>query len=317
MASSQFSRFILLALLPVIAFIIYLEGQSYDPSLIMFTPSDISTGRDAAFFPREAMGFNRSGQVRLYSKENLHEYINGHAEYFLSAGFAGLAVGEYTLAGTEPAQPDIVVDIYDMGKGIHAFGVFSDEIGDNAANLNIGMVGAKTAQGISFISGKYYVRIASFQDALPIDDFAEQINETIGSSNDSFTVLSRLPKLGEVIATRFVKEAYRGLNFANNVVEREYFLDGETVFVSLAAGSEAEMKELISSYLAFFKDSEISYEQMERGGHEMYRVMDPYEGVWNLFLSSDSVFGIYGEVDDALLDRIILDIMRSNTGKPG
>ncbi len=317
MASSQLSRFILLALLPVIAFIVYLEGQSYDPSLIRFTPSDISTGRDAAFFPREAMGFNRSGQVRLYSKENLHEYINGHAEYFLSAGFAGLAVGEYTLAGTEPAQPDIVVDIYDMGKGIHAFGVLSDEIGDNAANLNIGMMGAKTAQGISFISGKYYVRIASFQDAQPIDNFAERINEMIGSSNESFTVFSRLPELGEVIATRFVKEAYRGLSFANNVVEREYLVDGETVFVSLAAGSEAEMKKLISSYLAFFKDSEIPYEQKSKNGPEMYMVLDPYEGVWHLILFSDSVFGIYGEIDDVLVDGIVSDIMRSNMGKNG
>lgn len=317
MAFPQFSRFILLALLPVIAFIIYLEGQSYDPSLIRFTPSDISTGKEAAFFPREVRGFNRSGQVRLYSRENLHEYINGHAEYFLSAGFAGLAVGEYIRTGTEPSQPDIVVDIYDMGKGIHAFGVFSDEIGDNAANLNIGMVGAKTAQGISFISGKYYVRIASFGDTLQIDDFAERINEMIGSSNESFTVLSQLPKLGEVIATRFVKESYRGLSFANNVVEREYLLDGETVHVSHVSGSEAETMKLISSYLEFFKDSEIPYKQKSKNGHEMYRVMDPYEGVWHLLLFSNSVFGIYGEINDVLLDRIILSIMRPNTGETG
>ena len=317
MAYSQLSRFILLAFLPVIAFIIYLDGQSYDPSLIRFTPSDISTGKEAAFFPREVMEFNRSGQVRLYSRENLHEYINGHAEYFLSAGFTGLAVGEYIRSGTEPAQPDIIVDIYDMGKGIHAFGVLSDEIGDNAANLNIGMVGAKTAQGISFISGKYYVRIASFQDALPIDDFAEQINEMIGSSNESFTVFSRLPELGEVIATRFVKESYRGLSFANNVVEREYLLDGETVFVSFVTGSETEIKKLISSYLAFFKNSETPYKQKTKNGHEMYRIMDPFEGVWHLLLYHDAIFGIYGEIDDWILEKVISNIINQNTGKTG
>jgi hypothetical protein len=139
----------------------------------------------------------------------------------------------------------------------------------------------------------------------------------IGSSNESFTVFSRLPELGEVITTRFVKEAYRGLSFANNVVEREYLFDGETVQVSHVSGSEAEMKELISSYLAFFKDSEIPYEQKSKNGHEMYRVMDPYEGDWNLLLFSDSVFGIYGEIDEALLDRIISSIMRPNTGETG
>jgi hypothetical protein len=317
MAYSQLNRFILLALLPVIAFVIYLEGQSYDPSLIRFTPSDISTGKEAALLPREVRGFNRSGQVRLYSKENLHEYINGHAEYFLSAGFKMLAVGEYIRAGTDPSQPDIVVDIYDMGKGIHAFGVLSDEIGDNAATLNVGMMGAKTSQGVSFIRGKFYVRIALFQDALPIDDFAERIDEMIGSSKENFTVFSRLPEPGEVIATRFVKESYKGLDFANNVVEREYLVGRGTVFVSLVTGSEAEMNNLISSYLEFFKDSEIPYKEKDRGGHKMYRVMDPYEGVWHLLLLSDSVFGIYGEVDDGVLDKIISNIMSSYTGKTG
>jgi hypothetical protein len=139
----------------------------------------------------------------------------------------------------------------------------------------------------------------------------------IGSLNESFTVFSRLPELGEVIATRFVKESYRGLDFANNVVEREYLVGRGTVFVSLVTGSEAEMNNLISSYLAFFKDSEIQYKEKDRGGHKMYRVMDPYEGVWHLLPLSDSVFGIYGEVDDGVLDKIISNIMSSYTGKTG
>jgi hypothetical protein len=106
-----------------------------------------------------------------------------------------------------------------------------------------------------------------------------------------------------------VKEAYRGLDFANNVVEREYLVDRETVIVSLVSGSETEIKKLKSSYLAFFKDSETPYEKTDRGGDEIYRIMDPYEGVWHLIPLSDSVFGIYGEVNDALLEKFISNIM--------
>ncbi len=79
MTYSRLNRFVLLALLPLIVFLVYIEGQTYDPALIRFTSSDVSTGAEAALFPREINGFSRSGVVRIYSKENLYEYVNGHA----------------------------------------------------------------------------------------------------------------------------------------------------------------------------------------------------------------------------------------------
>jgi hypothetical protein len=285
--------------------------------LIRFASSEISTGAEAAQFPREIDGFSRSGQVRLYSKENLYEYVNGHAEYFLSAGFEPLAVGEYIRTGTEPTQPDIVVDIYDMGKGIHAFGVLSDEIGDHASTVKVGMMGVQTEQGISFVSGKYYVRITSFQDALPVDTFAVQIDQMIGSLPENITLFSRLPDMGVVVTTRFIKEAYRGLGFVNNVIEREYLIQYKTVHVSLVAGSNTEMKKLISSYLGFFKESDTPYTKTLKKGQAVYKVMDPYEGDWYLIPFSDSLFGIYGVVDEGMLGRLLSSMMRLKKGKAG
>jgi hypothetical protein len=308
---------LLIALLPVIALVVYIEGQTYDPALLTFTSSDISAGVEAALFPRSIDGFNRAGQVRLYTKENLYEYVNGHAEYFLSAGFDRLAVGEYIRTDTVPDQPDIVVDIYDMGKAIHAFGVLSDEIGDDASTVQIGMMGAKTAQGISFVSGKYYVKIASYQDEMPVDEFAKRIDQMIDSSPDEITVFSLLPDLGEVITTRFVKEAYRGLGFVNNVVEREYRVNGKAVQVSLVTGSDVDMQKLVSSYLAFFEESGTPYKQTVKDGQKIYTVMDPYEGDWYLVPLAGSVFGVYGEVDRSLLDRLLSSLMRTNTVKGG
>jgi hypothetical protein len=305
----RLNRFMLLALLPIIAFLVYIEGQRYDPALIRFSPSDISAGAEAALFPREIDGFSRSGVIRVYTKENLYEYVNGHAEYFLSAGFNALAVGEYIEKNSEKDRPDIIVDIYNMGKAIQAFGVLSDEIGDNASSVEVGIMGAKTAQGLSFASGRYYVKITSFQDTMPLELFASRIDEMIGSSASDFKEFSRLPKIGDIVSTRFVKEAYRGLGFAHNVIEREYDIKGKLVQLSLVTGNEAEISDLLSSYLKFFKESDTPYKKVVKDGQIVYTVMDRYEGDWYLLPLRDSLFGIYGDADDEVLEKLVSSIV--------
>ena len=315
MIASRLNRSLLLAFIPVIAFLIYFEGQKYDPALIRFTASDFSAGAESTLFPQSIGEFRRQGPVRIYSKENLYEYVNGHAEYFLSAGFVRLVVGEYMRSGTEPSQPDIVVDIYDMGKEIQAFGVLSDEIGEYASTVRIGMMGAKTDQGISFISGKYYVKITSFQGAVPLDTFAQQIDRLIGSSSGEITMFSRLPDLEEVVTTRYIKEAYRGIDFANNVIEREYRIQEKTIQVSLMTGTDTKIKELVASYLAFFRESDTPYEQTSRDGKDLYKIMDPYEGDWYLIPFSDSLFGIYGAADEEVLKQFLSSMSALAAGK--
>lgn len=315
MTASTFNRSILLALLPVIALVLYFEGQRYDPALIRFASSDIGSGDEAALFPREIGEFSRSGQVRIYNKDNLYEYVDGHAEYFLSAGFVRLAVGEYIRTGTEPAQPDVIVDIYDMGKPIQAYGVLSGEIGDQGTAIKIGNKGAKTDQGISFISGKYYVKVTSFEEAISLEPIAREIDKTMGASSEDITTFSRFPDMKEVVATRYIKEAYRGLDFANNVMEREYRIQGNTVQVSLFTGTDAEIKRLVVSYLAFFRESETPFEKVRRQGQELYKVMDPYEGDWYLVPFTDALFGIYGTTDEKILDHFLSSMARSEKEK--
>jgi hypothetical protein len=243
--------------------------------------------------------------------------VNGHAEYFLSAGFKRLAVGEYVRTGTEPGQADVVVDIYDMGKSIQAFGILTDEIGNNPSFIQAGMMGAKTPQGMSFVSDKYYVKISSFRNTVPIDVFAESIITKIGSSTEALPEFLRLPDVGEVVATRFVKEAYRGLGFVNNVIEREYRIQDKTVQVSLVSGSASEVKRLVTSYLDFFQESDIVHIKLKKDGQKLYKVIDPYEGDWYLIPFSDALFGIYGVEDDEMLDQFLVSIVKSDKVKKG
>ncbi len=296
-------RIALLVLLPVAAVVVYLEGQRYNPALIDF--KSIQSGTETLPLPPDIDGFFLSGQVRVYTGENLFEYVNGHAEYFIGAGFMNLSVADYIKTGTEPFRPDATVEVYDMGKTLHAFGVLIDEAGDHAPEEGMGVMGFRTSDGVSFFKGRYYIKIRIFHKSVPLASFIRIIENTIDVTGEPFLLFERFPDLGEIVTTRFVKDGYRGLDFMQNVIEREYKIDGQSIHVSLVTGGEKEMEELTSRFLRFFEQSRMDYKRSEKSGREFYRVKDPYEGDWYLIPLTDAVFGVYGEMDEDGLDLFL------------
>ena len=307
MTLSRISRVLLVGLLPLIALLIYIEGQKYDPALIQFQSAQSGGDVMTSFFPREIAGFSQIGQVRSYTKENLYEYVNGHAEYFISAGFIRLAVGEYSATGSGENEPDVVVDIYNMGKSIQAFGVLSDESGGNMSDLQGGLTGFRTPLGISFVKGQYYIRVSAYNENVSLVTFTQSLASTIAPESDPLPEFARLPDIGHIVATRFIKEAYRGLQFVNNVIEREYLVNNETVYIFVYPGEKQEIKNLLGSFTDFFRQSDIPYSVTEQQGKRVFKVKDPFEGDWVLIPLPDALFGIYGSFDDKIINEIASD----------
>jgi len=68
------------------------------------------SGSAGGRLPASLGGRQRVGAPRPFSRDTLYEYVNGHAEYYLSAGFEGLAVGEY--GADAQGQPSLVVNLW-------------------------------------------------------------------------------------------------------------------------------------------------------------------------------------------------------------
>ncbi|HAM52078.1 MAG TPA: hypothetical protein DCP92_15835, partial [Nitrospiraceae bacterium] len=161
-------RLLLIGLLPVIAAVLFVKGQRYDPALIDFkavkqqeTPSPAVSLQSIRESPAPAVGggitgFRQLGQPQNYTKENLYEHVDGHAEYFIGAGFMALTVRDYISEDSKATAPEIETEVFDMGKSIQAFGVLADESGENPAAVSVGTVGFKTSSGVNFIEGRYY-----------------------------------------------------------------------------------------------------------------------------------------------------------------
>lgn len=309
-------RLVLIGLLPLIAGVLYFRGQKYDSALIDFKTTvrqevpgpaassqavqesqHLSANQDIA----QVSGFRKMGEVRRYTKENLYEHLDGHAEYFISAGFQGLTVTEYIAAGSKATQAEIRAEVFDMGKSIQAFGVLADESGENPTPVSVGTMGYKTSGGVNYIKGRYYVKISAFSPKTGVIKFAKAFADTLSGGQDSFQVFSKFPDIGKVVNTRFAKEGYRGLDFLHNVIEREYSTGSGKIKVALMAGSEHEVRSLLYSFVDYFGKSGMQYEKTERRGTDVYKVMDKYEGNWFLIRSRDAVFGVFGTDDEEIL----------------
>ena len=310
-------RLVLIALLPIIAGGLYLKGQKYDPALIDFKttlrqeapgppalPQAMQESRPLPVnqdITQDIARFHKLGEARRYTKENLYEHVDGHAEYFISAGFQGLTVTDYLSAGSKAKEAEIQTEVFDMGKSIQAFGVLMDESGENPPQVSVGTMGFKTSGGVNYIKGRYYVKISVFSPNTPVIKFAKAFADTLPAGQDSFGVFSKFPDIGKVVSTRFAKEGYRGLDFLHNVIEREYSTGSGKIKVALMAGSNDEARSLFSAFLSYFGKSGMRYEKTERGGKEVYKVTDKYEGNWFLIRTRDAVFGVFGTDDEEVL----------------
>lgn len=295
------TRLTLVTLLPLLALAIYLDGQHYDSDLVEFEPRSAGVQPSPTLFPDSLAGLERAGQARHFDKETLYEYINGHAEYFIGAGFRGLAVGEY--GDTGDGHPALVVNLYDMGGPLNAFGVLAEEAGDQEA-VDIGSMGFRSGQGLSFIQGPYYVQMRLFDEALSTDGAGAELARSLAAQEPDPGLAFRFPDLGEVTSTRFVKEYYRGLEFMHGVLERSFRRGGEEFQAFLHHGSQAEIHGLVEAFDAFFQEEEMSYSRIERNGLMFYLVEDPYEGDWFFVPFDDSLIGVYAPLDDSLIAAI-------------
>jgi hypothetical protein len=313
-------RLLLLGLLPCIATVLYLRGQSYDPALIDFKAAGpdapvLDPTRQSVANPAEdrtppvrsfgeIKGFQQKGQERRYTRDNLYEHVDGHAEYFIDMGFTGLAVTEYSAAGSKAAQAEFQVEVFDMGKGLHAFGVLSDESGENLQDASVGSMGFKTSGGLNFIKGRYYVKISSANSGSQVLAFAKALSETLPAEKDSLNVFSLFPDLGRVVKSRFVKEGYRGLDFLHNVVEREYAVEDRKIIVALISDTGRATKALQASLFDYFRKSGLKTEKIS-SGKESYKILDKYEGTWFLIPTGQALFAVFGTDDEDIVKKFL------------
>lgn len=282
--SMVMKRLLLLLPLPAIALWVFYCGINYEEEAVSLT-SRSSAGPPVA--APELSGLKRRGQPRIYSRDNLYEYVNGHAEFFISAGFEKLTVHEYA---SKTGAGELTLEIYDMGSPENALGTLSREKGLAALVQGIGRKAYSAPGLLLFYKGKYYVKAAGFHlEEETLRQAGTEAAATLeggrGEGGDSI-----LPAEGIVEGSRgFVKADYLALSFLDNVKTANYDLGGVQAegFVFSAAPDRL---------LEFFRRDGAAVSKEKLAGLQAWFIESKYEGSLSLITDGRTTVGLKGEV---------------------
>ena len=216
-----------------------------------------------------------SEAVKTYSPETLFEYINGAAEAYIGYDFRELAVAQYK---GRQAKGSLTVEIYDMGSGLNAFGIYGAERFAESRFLPLGVQGYLEEGSLNFFHGRYYVKLLAFETGAETEAVLRRASAAVsakaGPAGGFPAVLSAFPRPGLVVnSEKFILRNVLGLEFLAYGFTAEYKTDGRefSAFIA-AAASPGEAAAWWSALLGHFR----------KGGHAVVefpggaRIDDPY-----------------------------------------
>lgn len=265
-------------------------------------------------------GWKPEGRLYHYIPENLYEYINGGADYFIAYGFVALTGANYS--PDSGGMDSVTVDIYDMGDKLNAFGVFQPRRDSRAPSLNIGAGSFGSDEYVAFHKDRYYVEIQGYitgkKEKRVVKDMAAMVADHLPGDDALPQELSYFPEKSRIAGSeRYIRGGILGHAFLDRGMVCEYRIDGKkvTAFVAFMASSrEAVMA--VEHHRSFLEKSEKKCPPLEEFGTHSFVSEEPYHKTIIVKQAGAFVAGVYDltsvEAGKTLLTKILRKITPSS-----
>jgi len=178
-------------------------------------------------FSANINGWQAEGEVEIYDRESIFRYMDGAGEIYRMYDYRGMQV----LRMINNAEPEIKIELFDMGTPEDAFGVFSHMREDDEAGIG---EGSEYRKGLlCFWQGKYFICLIADEETPTVKEaiflMAGIIADSIKISHAKPAILSLLPEDNLKINTVRYFNLQSSLNYHYFVSQKNILnLDGET-----------------------------------------------------------------------------------------
>ncbi len=253
------------------------------------------------------------GQPYHYTPQNLYEYINGAAEFFIAFGFVKLTGANYTpVVGREDSAS---IDIYDLGSKLNAFGVFQSKRDPQAPGVNLGAGAMVSDDYAAFFKDRFYVEIQAYtvdsQARSPVATMAANIAERLPGDNTPPPELLYFPKEGRIDGSeRYLKGGVLGHAFLKQGLVCDYQIEGKpaTAFIAMLDSDQAAVT-AIQLHRSFLEKSGQKLLPLDGVGAHAFASEEPYHRKIVVTHQGPFVIGVYDlgrvEVGKVLLKAIL------------
>jgi hypothetical protein len=260
---------------------------------LLFSISSFCKEKDdlKKFFPT-IEGMIKKGDVRIFTPENLFDYIDGAAELYLSYDFEKLAVLFYEA----PNNQSLSIEIYQHSNSDCAFGVYSRMRPTEGNFISIGAQGYYEDGKLNFFKDKYFVIMMGF-NLKNVESIMKEVAQKIaqllpGESSFPF-VINKFPEKGKIAnSEEFFNKDFLGYSFLKKAFTAKYKITKEesnsfTIFI-IRGNDKQNAEYMLQCYL------ESTGNQAKENEEQKYTVEDPYYGTVKINWYNKYLWGIYG-----------------------
>ena len=252
--------------------------------------------------------FRMTEKPVIYDRDNLWEYINGGAIGYLAYGFRKVVT--FTTAHQESGL-EIVVDIYDMGKPVHAYGIYSVERSPDGVKVEWGCDGFLSGTVLYFWQDRYYVKLMAY-DIAPetnklLSKLAGSISRKLPDAEALPKQLSVFPQDGRVKNSEgYVKTDVLGQDYLQNGFRMEYDQNGKQYTIFLIEGTTPEETALkLYKYRAYLDEASEFSEKLIGLGEQAFVGNDSFYGTVIFSRKNRFIIGVLGLPDRQAAGNII------------
>ena len=261
--------------------------------LLLITSETIHATELKTLIPssREFTDFKITHDAEYYTEENLWDYMNGGAPGYLAYGFEEMVTMQVKNLKN---HIEVVIDIYDMGNHLNAFGIYSVERVPDGRDLDFGVDSYQYDTTLCFWQDKYYVKLMSYdmkpETAQSLSNLATLITQKMPKKGKPPYLFSIFPAEGRLKKSeRYIKCDVLGQAYFTDGYSVEYDNDSNQYKIFLVRNKDPlETKQNFHKYLVFIKtigqitDENIKIgEQAFAGIHNFYgRVLFARKGLY-------------------------------------
>ncbi len=185
-----------------------------------------------------------------YNGSKLFEYIDGGADIYFNYGFKTCFVRRYGIKNSPGSE--IKVNVYDLEKSIHAFGIFREFFDSNSAGNDIGSENVSGNVYCYFWKHSFYVEVDDISKMKQKEGFcreiAQEVAKILPGTNFMPAELNCLPEHMKIKGSeKYSKKNFLSRSFMNNVIYANYLLENTscTLFI-LNGDSEEETQDIFN-----------------------------------------------------------------------
>lgn len=246
----------------------------------------------------------KKGNIATYTPEELWEYINGAAVYYIDFAFKKLKVIEYRNG------PDnyIKAEIYEHSSPIDAFGIYAYERSGKAKYLEIGSQGYLSHSSLNFYKNTCYVKVHSNQkDSLTLlaireigYGIAKRIPELSSPKPfDAFPAENRIEYSEKYFASNYLGHSFlfkaREISYTGNKANYQLF--------RIKNANTKQSLQNLGKYLSFVKSGDSAAEDY------LFKLNDMFNGTLFIIAKGPYLYGSIGIEDsfeaESLLQTLI------------